>query len=130
MMNQTKTVNLTADLQEATDNLALNLLHSEPFLAFTQAKARLDADVQASRLLADLANALAELRTRQTHSNVTQEDVEKPRGLQRTVQANTTIMAFAQAQQSATDYLTEVNQEISSLLGFDFAAFGSPGCCG
>ncbi len=129
-MSQTTTIRLTADLQEATDNLALNLLHSEPFLAFAQAKARLDADAQASGLLAELANAQSELRQRQAANKVTQADVENVRGLQRTVQANTTIMTFARAQQSAMDYLTEINQEISSMLGFDFAALASPGCCG
>ncbi len=129
-MNNTTSVKLTPDLQEATDNLALNLVNTEPFLNFAQAKARLDADNQATQLLSDFVAAQADLRARQSRSSVTKENVERVRALQRAVQANNTIMAFAQAQQAAMEYLTEVNQEISSMLGFDFAAWASPSCCG
>ncbi len=78
MTNKT-TVALTRDLREATENLAENLLHAEPFLAFTQTKSRLDADGQASGLLAHLSTAQAELRTLQARNEVRQEDIENVR---------------------------------------------------
>ncbi len=129
MTNKT-TVALTRDLRESTENLAENLLHAEPFLAFTQTKSRLDADGQASGLLAHLSTAQAELRTLQARNEVRQEDIENVRALQRAVQANTTIMGFAEVQKTAMDYLSDINQEISQMLGFDFATLASPSCCG
>jgi len=129
-MNRTTTVTLTRDLQEATENLAENLLRAEPILAFRQAKSRLDTDSEASGLLGRLSAAQTELRALQARNAVSQADIERVRSLQRAVQAETTIMGFAQTQQTAMEYLTEINQEISRMLGFDFAALASPGCCG
>ncbi len=129
-MDNATTITLTSHLQEATENLAQNLLHAEPVVAFRQAKDRLDADSKANGLLAELTAAQVELRALQAENKVTQADVERVRSLQRAAQADTTIMAFAQAQKAAMDYLTEINQEISRMLGFDFAALASPGCCG
>jgi cell fate (sporulation/competence/biofilm development) regulator YlbF (YheA/YmcA/DUF963 family) len=130
MMNETNTLTLTRDLQEATDNLAENLLRAEPILAFRRAKSRLDTDGEASGLLGRLSAAQTGLRALQARNDVSQADLERVRSLQRAVQADTTIMGFAEAQKTATDYLTEINQEISRMLGFDFAALASPGCCG
>jgi cell fate (sporulation/competence/biofilm development) regulator YlbF (YheA/YmcA/DUF963 family) len=120
---------LTADVQEALEALAENLLHAEQIVAYHQAQARLDASKQAHSILERLSAAQADLRTRQARNAVTQDDVDKVRALQREAQTNRIILEYAKAQQAAVAYLPEVNREISALLGVDFAALSGPGSC-
>jgi hypothetical protein len=61
---------------------------------------------------------------------VTQNDIEKLRALQSIAQVNRAIMDYARTHQSAVAYLRTLNQEISHLLGVDFASLAKrPGCC-
>ena len=123
-------VRLPPDLQEAVEALAENLAQSEPLILYRQAQARLDADHQAHTLLERLSAAQADLRARQGRGGaITQADIDQLRVLQHQVQTNRTIMDYAQAQQAAIAYLPEVNQEISQLLGVDFAALAGPASC-
>lgn len=127
MANSTKP--LPAEVQEALEALAENLLHAEPIVAYHQAQARLNASKQAHNILERLSTAQADLRTRQGRNAVTQADVEQVRVLQREAQANRLILDYANAQQAAVAYLPEVNQEISDLLGVDFAALAGRESC-
>lgn len=117
------------DLLMATESLAETLLHSEPIRDFHQAEAYLDADPEARTLLERLSSAQNEFRIRQSNGDLTQADIDSLRDLQRQVQANNLIMRFAETQQTAIDYLPEVNKEISQLLGFDFAGMAGPASC-
>src|SRR5512135_1736777 len=123
------TTTLPAEVQEALEALAENLLHAEPIVAYHQAQARLDASDKARGLLERLSAAQADLRAQQSRNGVAQEDVDKVRALQREAQSNRIIMDYAEAQRAAIAYLPEINQEISALLGVDFAALAGPGCC-
>jgi cell fate (sporulation/competence/biofilm development) regulator YlbF (YheA/YmcA/DUF963 family) len=49
--------------------------------------------------------------------------------LQNEAQANGLIMAFVQTQQQALASLNEVNDEISQLLGLNFAALSQTNSC-
>lgn len=135
MSNSRKTeqylaVRLPPDLQEALESLAENLAQAEPLVLYRQAQTRLDADHQAHSLLERLSAAQADLRARQARGGaLTQAEVDNLRALQRQVQTNRTIMDYAGAQQAAIAYLPEVNQEISQLLGVDFAALAGPASC-
>jgi cell fate (sporulation/competence/biofilm development) regulator YlbF (YheA/YmcA/DUF963 family) len=60
---------------------------------------------------------------------VTQSDVEELRAVQTQVQANPAIIAYAQSQQDAVNFLREINQEISQLLGVDFATLAKQSTC-
>ena len=122
---------LPADFLTATEILALNLASSEPIVAYLQALQSLDADRPAQALLQRLGQVQSELRARQARGTITQADVEQLRALQREVQSNHLISNYASTQQGAVDYLRQVNQEISQLLGIDFAALARPtgGCC-
>ena len=80
-------------------------------------------------MLDRLAKAQSDLRVRQAHNAVTQADVDQLRAIQRQVQSNRKIMDYARTQQAAVAYLPMVNQEISQLLGVDFAALAGPGSC-
>ncbi len=128
-MNSNKPT-LPATLLAATEDLAMQLLASEPFTAYHAARGRFNADAGARALLQRLSQAQAELRQKQMRQTVAQSDVDQLRALQSAVQADRTIADYMHAQQMAVGFLREMNQEISELLGVDFAALAKrPGCC-
>jgi len=68
-------------------------------------------------------------RKQQGHDSVTQSDIDELRAVQAQVQANAVILAYAQSQQEAVNFLREVNEEISQLLGVDFAVLAKQNTC-
>jgi cell fate (sporulation/competence/biofilm development) regulator YlbF (YheA/YmcA/DUF963 family) len=128
MMN-TNLTKIPPGLLAATKALAETLLHSEPLLAYHQAKTHLERDAEASAFLERLSTAQNEFRVRQSNGSVTQADIDRLRVLQNEVQANKIIMLFVETQQAAIAYLPEVNKEISQLLGFDFTGMAGPASC-
>lgn len=120
---------LTPELQEATEALALILLSAEPIVVYHQAKARFDSDPLARELIERLSAAQSDIRLRQAQGSVKQADLERLRALQREVQSNRVIMDYARAQEAAIAYLPQVNQEISQLIGIDFASLAGPASC-
>ena len=113
----------------AVERLATTLAGAEPIAAYRQAKKRLEADLDAGELLERFQSVQADLRVRQARGTITQADVDRLRTLQRAVQSNRLIMDYAETQQAALAYLPEVNQAISQLLGFDFAALAGRASC-
>ena len=65
----------------------------------------------------------------QSNSGVTQAEIDNLRTLQEQVQHNNVIMTYAQTQQGAVNFLREINNEISQLLGIDFASFANHTTC-
>ncbi len=116
-------------MYEATNSLIQNLLASEPFLAYQQSQAQLASDPQARGMLGRFSALQAGLRRKQARGSVTQADIEELGAVQAEVQANTTITAYAQSQGEAVNLLREVNQEISQLLGVDFASLARQSSC-
>ncbi len=128
-MNSNRTI-LPAPLLAATEDLAIQLLASEPFTAYQAAQGRLNANAEARALLQRLSQAQAALRQKQALQLVAQSDVDQLRALQSAVQADQTITNYVHSQQAAVKFLREMNREISELLGVDFAALAKrPGCC-
>ena len=123
------TVNFPPELYQATDSLIQNLLASEAFLTYHQSLAKMKADQEASVLLERLSTLQDKLRRSQSSNNVAQKDIVALRDVQTQVQANATIMDYAQSQQDAVGFLREINQEISQLLGMDFAALAKQSTC-
>lgn len=120
---------LPSTLQTAAEELAESLAAAEPIAAYLRAKERLDADPQARALLDRLASTQSELRVRQATGALTPSDITSLRDLQRQVQANSAIMDYVTTQQAATAYLLEINQEISLLIGMDFASLAGAASC-
>jgi cell fate (sporulation/competence/biofilm development) regulator YlbF (YheA/YmcA/DUF963 family) len=117
-------------LYQATQSLAENLVASEPFVQYAQARAAFEADSNAQSLLKDISSIQGEMRKKQQRGQVTQEDIDVLRAMQQQAQSNETIMQYANTQQGAVNFLREINQEISQLLGVDFAALSKQtGCC-
>jgi cell fate (sporulation/competence/biofilm development) regulator YlbF (YheA/YmcA/DUF963 family) len=117
------------DLMVATDQLAEAIKQSEPMRRYQQAQADLEADAQASTILEQLTAVQVELRQRQMNGRLTQADIQQARALQSEAQTNGLIMAFVQTQQQAMASLNEVNDEISQLLGLNFAALSQTNSC-
>jgi cell fate (sporulation/competence/biofilm development) regulator YlbF (YheA/YmcA/DUF963 family) len=120
---------LPPTLLAATEALAENILASELFVNYDRARVQLKADPQANQLLAHLSNLQADLRQRQAQGQVTQENINQLRTVQSNVQANHVIIDYMSTQQAAVAYLREINQEISQLLGADFAALAKRSSC-
>lgn len=108
-------------MQAATEALCENLQTAEPFVLYSLAQRQMNADPQARALLEQLSASQTGIRTAQARGTVTQQDLEDLRAIQSEVQQNPVIMAYARSQQDAINYLREINQEISGLLGVDFA---------
>ncbi|BCS51882.1 YlbF family regulator [Geobacter sp. SVR] len=126
---ETNTEKNPENIISTAERLATALLRAKPITAYQQAKARLDADLEALKLIKSLSEAQVDLRMRQLRNAVSQEDVDQLRSLQRQIQSNQRIMDFAQTQQEAMAYLSAVNQEISQSLGVDFASLAGPASC-
>lgn len=121
---------LTAELTEAVDALAENLLASEPFLALEGAYLRLREDAQARDLQQRFRQAEATLRQRQANRSMTQADMAAYRTLHAEAQANELIAGYEAAQQAIAACLRDVNRDVSQLLGVDFATLAKrSGCC-
>jgi cell fate (sporulation/competence/biofilm development) regulator YlbF (YheA/YmcA/DUF963 family) len=120
---------IPSELLAATQALAENVLASEPFVNYDRARVQFKADAQANQLVAHLSSLQAELRQHQFQSQVTPENISQLRAAQNDVQANSVIMDYMGTQQVAVAYLREINQEISQLLGADFAALAKRSSC-
>lgn len=120
---------LPFEILTAAEKLADALVEAGPIAAYQQAKARLDGDNHARELLERFLRTQSDLRARQSRNAVTQSDVDEMRDLQREVQANRIIIDYAEAQQAAIAYLPALNQEISQLLGVDFASLSGTSSC-
>jgi len=120
---------LPPDLFSATEKLADVLFQAEPIAAYERAKAHFEADEEAKVLLEGLSTAQAELRTRQMSGNYSQAEIDALRALQSEVQSSRVIREYDRAQQAAIAFLPQVNQEISQLIGLDFASLAGPANC-
>jgi cell fate (sporulation/competence/biofilm development) regulator YlbF (YheA/YmcA/DUF963 family) len=120
---------LSPRLQEATQSLIDNLLASEAFVRYQKTYARFKADQEACDLMDQLAKLQARLRQKQAAGEVNQAEIDSLRLLQQRVQRNSVIMAYAQSQEEAVNFLREINGEISQLLGMNFASFANHSTC-
>lgn len=120
---------LRPEVKQAVQNLGNVLKNTPPLRAYADALATMTADAEATALLDQLQDLQADIRVRQSNGGVTQDDITRLRQLQYQVQTHPTISAFIEAQQEATAYLPQVNQEISRLLGIDFASLVAPASC-
>ncbi len=120
---------LSPELQEATLALIENLLASEPFLNYQQARTRFNQDAEARSLLDRLSHVQANIRQKQAGGTVGQAEIDSLRLLQQRVQRNSVITDYANSQQAAINFLREINNEISELLGINFASAANHAVC-
>ena len=116
---------------EATSVLAQNLLKSESLIQYQEAERKLQADKTAMQLLTDISGLQQQIRSQQHNGSLSESDINRLRELQLSISTNDAIMKYNLAKQMAESLLKEVNQEISQLMGIDFASLTrrSGGCC-
>jgi cell fate (sporulation/competence/biofilm development) regulator YlbF (YheA/YmcA/DUF963 family) len=122
-------ITLSPELQEATQSFIDNLLASEAFMHYQEARKLMSEDEEARTLLERLSHAQAAVRQQQASGNVGQAEVDSLRLIQQTALRNPVILDYAQSQQEAVEFLREINGEISQLLGIDFASFANHATC-
>ena len=117
-------------LQRAAKRLGQALRASAPVRAHLDANATLEADADATSLLDAIVERQAELRVKQTDGGLTQADIDGLREFQSRVQAQPSIAAYMQTSQDVRALLSQVDQEITQVLGVDFARLArKSGCC-
>lgn len=127
----TDKASLSNNLLEATYALADNLMQSDPFLHYQEADRKLHTDKESMRLLEEFSELQQKIRAQHNSVGIAENDIKRLRELQLAIGANETIQGRANSQQIAVALLQEVNEEISNLLGIDFASLTrrSGGCC-
>ena len=120
---------LRPEVKQAAQVLGDALKNTSLLHAYEEAAAKMATDTRATALLDELERVQADFRVRQSNGGISQADIARLRQLQNDVQTNPTIAAFIEAQQVATAFFPEVNQEISQLLGIDFASLAAPASC-
>ncbi len=123
-----RNLSLPSELDDATNNLIQSLLASEPFIAYQKAQAQYKADPHARELIERVSTLQADMR-RKPSGQVTQAEIQELRAVQAEVKSNDTLSAHSLAQQGAVAFLREINQEISQLLGMDFASLAKQSNC-
>lgn len=122
---------VSTTMLEATSSLAVNLAQSEVFLRFKAAEAKLNADQEAQLLLTEFSELQRKIRTQHQSDAISESDIKRLRALQSAIGTNDTIQDYELMKELAVAFLREVNEEISRLLGIDFASLTrrSSGCC-
>ena len=120
---------LTPQLRDAITALGAAVKGLPELHAYREATSRMEADADTMNLIGHLQRLQAELRVRQADGVVTRDDISRLRYLQQSVQAQPTFIALMAAQKEAQACLPPINQEISLMLGTDFAALAAPASC-
>lgn len=106
---------------ERAKSFAKVLASSQEFQKFYSAEEKLNRDQEAQSLLEQFKRKQQEFQeSRMSGKGVRGGAVAEIQSLQDKLQANPTIMAWAQAQQDAISLIQEANQMISYAAGFDF----------
>lgn len=108
--------------------MAKVLASSQEFQKFYSAEEKLKRDQEAQSLLEQFKRKQQEFQeARMSGKGIRGDAVAEIQSLQDKLQANRTIMAWAQAQQEVISLIQEVNQIISYAAGFDFGRNSSSG---
>lgn len=113
---------------EKAKSFAKILASSREFQEFYSAQEKLKQDKEAQSLLEQFQKKQREVQeARMRGIGFSGEAVAEIQRLQHKLQNNSTIMAWAQAQQDAIGLIQDTNQVISNAAGFDFGQNSSSG---
>jgi cell fate (sporulation/competence/biofilm development) regulator YlbF (YheA/YmcA/DUF963 family) len=127
MLHVTETI--PEALAAATDALATALRASPLLEEYAAAEEALAADATATTLLEQFSAAQRTLQARQADGSITQFDLNTVRTLQRELEMSAPIADYITAQQEALEQLSEVNDDLSQLLGMNFAQLARRSSC-
>lgn len=112
----------TDELFDATISLAESLEQSEPITRFRQATQLLQDDLDAQQLVSEAAKLKQIIYAKDASREEMQKNFPRLREINNQIARNPMIQEKSQAQEMAIEFLREINQEISQLLGFDFGS--------
>lgn len=121
--------NIPEKLDIALNHLARQIKFTKPVNDYLIAKEQFNSDGTAHKIMGDLSAFQKDIRQKQYDNQVTGQDLEQLRTLQKKAQENEVIASYAHSQQEAIDKLREINTEISGLLGIDFATLAKKNRC-
>ncbi|MDH7486567.1 MAG: YlbF family regulator [Anaerolineae bacterium] len=114
---------LDPELEAAARQFAARLAQTPPLAELRRVQEQLQADAEAQRLLAEWDEKQQELLARQrAGQTIAPAEIEALRRLRVRIYNYPTIRAYSEIQRQVQPYLTDLNMEISQVLGLDFAA--------
>lgn len=116
-------------LERAVTKMTESLVESIELSGYLNAKNEFESDPLAYNLMQELSTAQSELLQKQYQSQITQEDIQNIRNIQKNAQENERFNSYIQSQQNAVAFLREVNDQISQLIGMDFASLAKNTKC-
>jgi cell fate (sporulation/competence/biofilm development) regulator YlbF (YheA/YmcA/DUF963 family) len=112
----------TKELLEATFDLAESLAEAEAIVHFISANQALNNDQNSLEMINAATDLQRKLYDGQSSGDDLNNDLNRLRDYQSQISSNAVIQEQSIARETAVAFLREINQEISQLLGMDFAA--------
>ena len=120
---------LPTALNQSLKNLSQSLTQSYELQNYLNAKHEYEADTTSFQLLQQLTAAQSELMQKQYDSQISRDDLKKIRDLQQRAKNNEKINAYSLSQQNAITFFREINDQISQLIGMNFAKLAKNSKC-
>ncbi|MCC5934529.1 MAG: YlbF family regulator [Candidatus Cyclonatronum sp.] len=117
-------------VQKSLETFADALLASEQSAAFVNARSAFESDATAMDLMTRLNTLSFELSRKQHAGTIEQHEIEQYKGIQQEFINNPVVAELEQRERMLVELLRECNQEISGILGLDFAKDATPSSCG
>lgn len=112
---------LDPELEAAAREFAARLAQTPPLVELRRAQEQLNADAEAQQLLTEWDEKQEELLARQRAGQViTPAEMDTLRRLRAQIQNHPAIRDYSETQRLVQSYLTDLNAEISGVLGLDF----------
>lgn len=112
---------MSHEVKDAARSLAELIMATQFFRDFESSREMLTSNLEAMSLLHKLEEAQTNLNQIAMQREVTDEDFAEMERVRQRAFANPVILSYFQAQDRLVSLLQEVNGEMSSVLGFDFA---------
>lgn len=115
----------TPELRGVCSELAESLALSEVVLGYKKAHQTLMNDQETLQLISEASELQRKLYAGGSTSSHHDDDIARMRDLQGLLSTNTVLQQQAIARETAVAFIREINQEISQLIGFDFASLAT-----
>lgn len=115
-------ISLSQSLKDAIRSLAEQIICTQPFRDFENTRSLLSRNTEALQLLERLEEEQRSLSRIALQRDLVDEDFAGIERVRQEALSNPVILAYFQAQDRLVSLLQEVNNEMSTLLGFDFAS--------
>ncbi len=113
---------MSDDVKDAARSLAEKIITTQSFQDFESTRSILVNNIEAMGLLHKLEEAQERLNHIALQREVTDEDFAEMEEVRQKAFSHPVILSYFQAQDRLVSLLQEINSEMSSILGFDFAS--------